>query len=174
MKKLIAILSCLALTVSLASCGAKSKKAEVPQLDPAQLITAEDVSTIAGYTPVVDENGTSREGNIATVTYRSNPIGDKDPVIVKLTQFSDSMPYEKIYDQYEATKASRPKAELIESIGQETFLAIPTIHVYDRGCLVEITAGSGGDNDQKEMLQKFANVAAGRVEEVIPEYKASK
>ena len=39
--------------------------------DPATLITTDDVALNAGYTPVIEESGTSRNGNVATVLYRS-------------------------------------------------------------------------------------------------------
>lgn len=177
MKKLIFAISCLIATIALCSCGcsvAKPSATPIPEINPANIITSEDVASIAGYTPVVDEKETKREGNVATVMYRSEPIGKNDPVEVKITQFNNTIGYEQIYAQYEKAKEMRTSAENIESLGQESYIAIPTIHVYDRGCLVEITAGSGGDEEQKEMLKKLGMTAAGRIEEIIPEYVADK
>ena len=120
--------------------------------------------------PVTEASGTKRDGNVATVLYRSEPLGEHDTVEVKLTQFTDDIGYEEIFALYEAQKAKRPSAALLEGIGQEAYLAYPTIHVYDRGCLIEITAGSGAGEVQKNILTSLAMRAAGKLEEIIPEY----
>lgn len=176
MKKIIFVLSCLIATICLCACGggggifSKPTPTPVPDIDPAQLITAEDVASIAGYTPVIEESATGREGNVATVLYRSEPVGQNDTVEVKLTQFNDIIGYEQIFAQYEQQKAARRSSQLVESLGQESYIAFPTIHVYDRGCLIEITAGSGAGETQESLLKSFATTAAGRLEAIIPEY----
>ncbi len=174
MKKIFLVFASLVVMIGLCSCDggfiSKPEPTPVPEIDPAAIITADDVAINAGYTPVTDSQGTTREGNSATVLYRSEPVGQNDTVTVKVTQFNDTIGYEQIYNQYESEKAKRPTAELVEGIGQETYIAFPTIHVYDRGCLVEITAGSGSDDKQKTMLKNFAATAAARIEEIIPEY----
>lgn len=176
MKKVIFVLSCLAITIGLCACGgggglfSRPTPTPVPDIDPAQLITAEDVAAIAGYTPVIEESATGREGNVATVLYRSEPIGQNDIVEVKLTQFNDTIGYEQIFALYEQEKASRRSSQLVESLGQESYIAFPTIHVYDRGCLIEITAGSGAGEAQESLLKSLAVTAAGRLEAIIPEY----
>ena len=138
-------------------------------IDPATLITTDDVALNAGYTPVIEESGTSRNGNVATVLYRSEPIGQNDTVTVKVTQFTDTIDYQMLFDQYEQEKSKRSSAELVEGIGQESYIAFPTIHVYDRGCIIEITAGSGSDDNQKTLLKNLAITAAGRLESIIPD-----
>ena len=111
----------------------------------------------------------SRNGNVATVLYRSEPIGQNDTVTVKVTQFTDTIDYQMLFDQYEQEKSKRSSAELVEGIGQESYIAFPTIHVYDRGCIIEITAGSGSDDNQKTLLKNLAITAAGRLESIIPD-----
>lgn len=172
MKKIISILACAAITLSLCACGEQPEPEPVPELDPAQLVTAEDVAAIAGYTPVVEPSGTTKEGNRSSVMYRSEPIGQNDTVEVKVVQFNDDMTYQQIFNEYEANKAKRSDAKLIESLGQEAYIAFPTIFIYDRGCLVSITAGSGAGDEQERILTSLAYTAAGRLEELIPEYKA--
>ena len=172
MKKIISIIACAALTLSICSCGAKKEPEPVPELDPAQLITVEDVAAVAGYTPVIEPEGTTKEGNRSSVLYRSEPIGQYDTVEVKLVQFNDEMPYQQIFAEYEANKAKRKDIKLVESLGQEAYIAFPTIFVYDRGCLVAITAGSGADDEQERLLKNLAFTAIGKLEEQIPEYKA--
>ena len=174
MKKIISIIACVALALSLCACGGQKEPEPVPELDPAELITVEDVAAIAGYTPVVEPSGTTKEGNRSSVLYRSEPIGQYDTVEVKVLQFNDAMPYQQIFAEYEANKAKRKDIKLVESLGQEAYIAFPTIFVYDRGCLVSITAGSGADDEQERLLTNLAYTATGKLEELIPEYKADK
>ena len=106
--------------------------------------------------------------------YRSEPIGQYDTVEVKVLQFNDAMPYQQIFAEYEANKAKRKDIKLVESLGQEAYIAFPTIFVYDRGCLVSITAGSGADDEQERLLKNLAFTAVGKLEEQIPEYNPDK
>ena len=170
MKKIILAVLSVAAALSLCACGSKEQKKEIPQIEPTELVTIDDVSAYAGYIPVIKE--TTRDNNISSVLYVSNPIGEYDPVEVKLIQFNDEMDYQQIYNYYSEQKSMREDAESLESLGQETYIAFPTIHVYDRGCLIEITAGSGSDDTQRQILKQLAVNAASRLEEIVPEYKA--
>lgn len=174
MKKLLLVLTSIAMVMGLCSCGggglfSKPEPTPVPEIDPAALITVEDVAACAGYTPVIETSETKREGNAARVMYRSEPIGQYDTVTVTLKQFNDTVNYQMLFDEYEQAKAKRPSAELVEGIGQEAFIAFPTIHVYNRGCIVEITAGSGSDDTQRALLRSLAVRAAAHLEEIIPD-----
>lgn len=175
MKKVLLIATSLLMIIGLCACGnggglfAKPVPTPVPEIDPASLITADDVAAIAGYVPVVEPSGTTREGNVGSVLYRSEPIGQQDTVNVKITQFTDTIDYQQLFEEYEQGKAKRPSAELVGGIGQEAYIAFPTIHVYDRGCIIEITAGSGANDTQKNLLQGLAITATGRLEEIIPD-----
>ena len=175
MKKVLLIAASLLMIIGLCACGsggglfAKPTPTPVPEIDPASLITVDDVVINAGYTPVVEPSGTTRERNVATVLYRSEPIGQQDTVSVKITQFTDTIDYQQLFEEYEQDKASRPSAEIIGGIGQEAYIAFPTIHVYDRGCIIEITAGSGADDTQSNLLKNLAITATGRLEEIIPD-----
>ncbi len=177
MKKVLLVLASLLMIIGLCSCGeggglfSKPSPTPLPDIDPASLITVDDVAANCGYTPVVEPSGTYREGNVAEVLYRSEPIGQNDTVKVKLTQFTPTITYQTLFEQYEQNKAKRSTAELVPGIGQEAYIAFPTIHVYDRGCIIEITAGSGSDETQKTLLKNLAITAAGRLEAIIPEYE---
>lgn len=173
MKKILVVLFCTFALMGLCSCEgglfSKPVPTPVPDIDPAALITVDDVAANAGYTPVIEPAETRREGNVAEVLYRSEPIGQHDMVKVKLTQFNDTVDYQQIFNQYEQEKTARPSAQLLDGIGQETYVAFPSIHVYDRGCLIDITAGSGAGEEQLNLLKNLAITAAGRLEEIIPD-----
>ena len=170
MKRIILCAAALLSAASLCACGSKAEqKKEIPQIEPTELVTIDDVTAYAGYIPVISE--TTRDGNRSSVLYVSDPLGQYDPVEVKLIQFNDEMGYQQIFDYYEQQKSMRQDAELLESLGQETYIAYPTIHVYDRGCLIEITAGSGAGDEQRQLLRQLASNAAARLEEIVPEYK---
>lgn len=174
-KKILIVLSAFVVLFGLCSCGTNGGSLDgnsaksIPEINPALLITAEDVAAYAGYTPVVEESETLREDNVATVLYRSEPVGQNDVVKVKVTQFTDKITQEQISEQYENEKAKRSSAELVSGLGQEAYIAYPSIRVYDRGCIIEITAGSGSDETQKALLTSLANVAAGRLEKMVSE-----
>lgn len=174
-KRLLILLSVLLVMAGLCSCKSNSGALNhrmaktVPEIDPAALITAEDVASVAGYMPVVEESETGRDGNVATVFYRSEPIGQHDIVKVKVTQFTESVTKDEISKKYEEAKSKRQSAEIVPSMGQETYIAFPSIVIYDRGCIIEITAGSGAGDEQKNLIKSFANIAAGRIEEMISE-----
>ena len=110
MKKLLLVLASLAMIIGLCACGgggglfAKPTPTPIPEIDPATLITTDDVALNAGYTPVIEESGTSRNGNVATVLYRSEPIGQNDTVTCKVTQFTDAIDYQMLVDQDEQEK----------------------------------------------------------------------
>lgn len=180
MKKILFVLASLTMTILLCACGsggglfARPTPTPLPNIDPASLITVEDVAAYAGYTPVIEPSSVKREGNVGEVLYRSEPIGKNDTVHVKITQFTSDIPYQTLFNEYEQAKAKRQSAELISGIGQETYIAFPTVHTFDRGCIIEITAGSGADEEQKTMLENLARTAAGRLEEIIPEYTENK
>lgn len=171
MKKILLTITSIVLTMCLCACNAPFSKPEptpIPDIDPATLLTPQDIAAYAGYTPVTEPSGTGRNGNIAEVLYRSEPLGHYDNVKIKLTQFTDTIDYQMLFEQYEQEKARRISAELIPGIGQEAYIAYPTIHVYDKGCLIDITAGSGADETQKTLLTSLAAVAASRLEQIIP------
>ncbi len=61
MKKLLLVLASLAMIIGLCACGgggglfAKPTPTPIPEIDPATLITTDDVALNAGYTPVIEE-----------------------------------------------------------------------------------------------------------------------
>lgn len=173
MKKLLLAVSTLLLVIGLCSCGgtfSKPAPMPVPEIDPTALITAEDVYAATGYAyaPVLDGNTYTRDVNTATAFYRSEPIGQGDPVIIEVTQYTDTVSKETVWYEYENERAKRPSAQMVTELGEDAYLAFPSIHVFDRGCHIKITAGSGNNEEQQNMLVNLAVTAVTRFEALMP------
>ncbi len=171
MKKLSVILAAVSMSVALAACGGGSSAPDVSELEkisPDQLVTVEAVSTITDVNMKVDENGVTTDGNASSVTYVSDPAYSGDPVTIRIEQFSESLTSKQVWDDYENSRIYREDMEFIEGIGEDCYIAYPYINVYDRGCYIRISAGSGNDEAQRELLENLASIAAGEVERVIP------
>lgn len=171
MKKIYAIIVSVVLVVAMSSCGKGSKVVDVSKIEriaPDQLVTVEAVSTITGVDMKVDDNGVTTDGNATSVTYVSEEAYAGDPVTIRVEQFSQSLSINQVWNDYENTRIYRGDMEFIEGIGEDCYLAYPNINIYDRGCYVRISAGSGDDEAQRELLENLASIAAGEVERLIP------
>lgn len=173
MKKFLLILSVVLITVSLCSCeNTKQKKSNepIPEVNPIEIITPEDVYAAINYAyaPVLDGDTYTRDVNKATAFYRSEPIG-QDPVIVEITQYTEAIPKENVWYEYDNDRIKRSSAEAIPELGEDAFIAFPSIHVFDRGCHIKITAGSGNTEEQRTTLLTLAQTAVSRIEAVMPE-----
>lgn len=58
--------------------------------------------------------------------------------------------------------------EYVDGIGEDCYIAFPYINIYDRGCYIRISAGSGSDEGQKNMLINLGTTAAIALEAAIP------
>lgn len=173
MKKFLLILSAVLITVGLCSCGdtkPNEAKEPIPEINPIEIITPEDVYAAINYAyaPVLDGDTYTRDANKATAFYRSEPIG-QDPVIVEITQYTDTIPKENVWYEYDNDRIKRSSAEAIPELGEDAFIAFPSIHVFDRGCHIKITAGSGNTEEQRNTLLTLAQTAVSRIEAVMPE-----
>ena len=171
MKKLLFVLAALIGTMMLCSCGgggpfSKATPAPIPVVDPSALITADDVAAITGYVPVLDGGAVQYDGNKATALYVSSPLG-QDPVEISVQQYNEEIPVVNVWYDYDTDRAYRSSAEQITNLGENAYIAFPSINIYDRGCYVRITAGSGADENQRNLLLNLAYIAIPRLEEVM-------
>lgn len=176
MKKLLLVFSTLLIVIGLCSCGgndglfSKPTPTPIPEINPLDLLSSEDVYAAIGYAyaPVLDGDTYTRDGNQATAYYRSEPIGQGDPVIITITQFSNTVSKENIWYEYDNDRVKRATAEAVADLGEDAFIAFPSIHVYDRGCHIKITAGSGDTEEQRNMLLNLAATATAKLETIMP------
>lgn len=175
MKKLLLVMASLLITIGLCACGnggslfAEPTATPIPQIDPTTILTADDV--YAGinyeYVPVIDGEVVT-DGNSRSAVYVSNPKGLGDTVTIKITQYTDSISIDQVYQQFAAAKAKRYEITEVTELGETAYIAYPTIHVYDRGCIIEVTAGSGSDEAQQQLLVNLAKVAVAKFEQIMP------
>lgn len=166
MKRILAIIMCMAMVVSVTACGGNGKD-EVARISPDELLTADTVSDITGVTMKAHEDGVTNDGSAREVIYVPNPIGSADPVSVRIEQFSDSLTTDQVWADYENSRLRRGDMEFVEGIGEDCYIAYPYINVYVRGCFIRISAGSGDSDEQTELLKSLATSAALKVEGLI-------
>ena len=180
MKKYIkTILTAAAAAALLCSCGkggglfAEPTPTPMPSTDAGALISLEEAQSAVGdsYTLQMEGGAVAKEGNTTTASYVADPIGDGDPVIVKLVSYTSSFTPDDVWAGYENTRISRSASKFVDNIGEDAYIAYPSIHVYDRGCEIIITAGSGSDDGQDDILKKLASTAVGHLNAVMPEVK---
>lgn len=56
----------------------------------------------------------------------------------------------------------------VDGIGVDCYIAYPYINIFDRGCYIRISAGSGSDDGQKNLLTTLGTTAAVALESAIP------
>ena len=172
MKKLLFVLASLGLTIMLCSCSgegglfAKPTPTPIPVVDPSALITADDVAAATGYWPVLEGGAVKYDGNTATALYVSDPMG-QDPVEITVQQYNEEVPIVNVWYDYDTDRAYRSSAEEIAALGETAFIAFPSINIYERGCYISITAGSGSDENQRNLLLNLAYTAIPRFEEIM-------
>ncbi len=150
MKKLIFL---LCFSIFLSGCASDEK---ITNITASVLLPQEAVAPYLSYIPNVTEKNTRR---YSITEYLSNPIGKYDPVIVKVFQVNDLLSEDEVINYFNECKDLRSDAFTVDGMGVECFVAYPSIHYYTNGYHVQITAGSGSDNDQKILLMNLAKIS---------------
>lgn len=149
MKKFIFLLCSI-----LILCGCSSDNGT--DITASMLLPAEQLVPYLDYTPTFNEK-TTRRYSIAE--YRPDTLGSNDPVIIKVYQENQLLSKDKIFEYFNECKELRTDAFTIDSLGVDCFVAYPSIHCYVDGFHIEITAGSGSDNNQKILLMNLARLS---------------
>lgn len=176
MKKIISILSAASIMLSLTACGngglfGDPVPTPEPMLDASAVLTIDNVKTAVAdnYTVELEGGAAVTEGNVSTASYRANPAGSGDPVIVKVIQPKGGVSEDEIWADYEEARLTRTSAVLVEDIGEDAYIAYPSIHVYNKGSEIIITAGSGSDEGQANYLKDLAKTAISNIEAMYTE-----
>lgn len=170
MKRIIYIIVAFGMLLTLVSCGKKNgmESENNVNLTAESIITAENVKEIVTYeTSATTENTHSK----SVVRYDSVPRG-QDPVIVEL--YSDKENASKVYDEFKKRKEKRPKAQDVTDLGVEAYIAYPSVNLYRDGYRIVITAGSGADEAQSEILKKAAEIAVKNLNEYFMQHSDEK
>lgn len=149
MKKIIVFL-CSVLLLS----GCTSDK--ITEVTSDMLLPLEQVAPYLDYTPNETHNTTRR---CSVSEYRSSSPGGGDPVIVKLYQPNGLVSEDSVVNSFNEEKELRTDSFDIDGMDAQCYVAYPSIHCYSDGFHIEITAGSGSDNDQKILLMNLAKIS---------------
>ena len=173
-KSIIAMISTILIATLISSCGGKKDDQSnvditLPQIDPVSLLPANDVYTALdfAYVPVVDGGVVVNEGNTSSVVYVSDPKGEHDSIEVTVTQKTDAISADTIKAYYNESMQKRADAMTVSNLGEIAYIAYPSIYVYNSGCIIKITAGSGADADQQNLLIKLATIASGNLDKLV-------
>ena len=172
-KSVFALISSIIITMMLSSCGGeepvKQEEITLPKLDPVSILPANDVYTALdyAYVPVVDGGVIVNEGNTSTAVYVSEPKGQFDSVEISVTQKTDTISADTVKAYYNESMQKRADAVLVSNLGEIAYIAFPSIYVYDSGCIIKITAGSGADAGQQNLLVKLATTAMTNFDTIV-------
>lgn len=179
MKRNIKIIACVLSAAlfgtSLCACKKKggifAEPTPVPkqEAEAAVILTLDDAAEAVNglYDIALDNASAVKEGNTTTVAYRSVPDGMGDPIIVTLTDYRKEDPVDMGWTAYEDGRLKRPAAVLVEGIGEDAYISYPSIHVYNKGYKISITAGSGSDEGQDNILKALAEKAVAKLDTFI-------
>lgn len=175
MKRFISALLCICMAATMTACGKKTDdngtvtaQGDIAVVSPDKLITAETATIVAGVNMTADGE-VVHDGSARTITYVTDELGAGDPISVRIEQFSDSLTVNQVWSDYENNRVRRSDSEFIQGIGEDCYIAYPYICVFDRGCFIKITGGSGDDQGQRDFLVGLATQATTVLETLISE-----
>lgn len=164
MKKILCVFAVLMLIFSVGCSNEKDSSTSVKSgLTAQMLMTPEDVSGLVDYEMTANAEETYLK---SSVTYTSNPLG-KDPVIVELYSYNGKNSVAAIHDMFKEKREKRPNSQDISDYDMDCFISYPSINLYCDGYMVVVTAGSGADEVQAELLKNFGAIAAEHLKEYL-------
>lgn len=167
MKKILFIICAFALLFS--GCSSKEiKKAEIIA-SATEFLSADEAAQYIGYEPIVIENNTK---TAKSAKFKNAVAGQGDIAEISVCVPNERKTAEEVKKDFTDTRQRCEEFGTIvqtDGIDAEVFISIPSIHLYKNGCYVVITAGSGGGEEQINLLKNLAAVAVGHISEKIPE-----
>lgn len=141
--------------------GGCSEKYVPASIAPADILTLEDVETAVGnceYTLEFDAV-VNKDNNTYVLSYLPVNFGAGDPVFVEVTYPYSDIKGESTKKMYDDCYESRVNKQKVEGIGEEAFVAFPSITIYKNRLLLKITAGSGDTKEQLDLLLSLGKLA---------------
>lgn len=164
-KVLFLVIFCLGL---ISGCGKEEIK---PMLLPTDVLSIEEAQALVGdsYTLKMKDNAVIQEENLLSVKYLSEPLGSGDGVFVSILTPDEQHPKSAIKDEFSKSRDKRSDRILVKGLGDDAYIAYPTLHLYTHGLYVTITAGSKSSDAQADLLVELGKLA----EKNIDDYFAS-
>ncbi len=171
-KYLIALIMVAAvIVIVVAGCSKEeepiSAEPTIIELDPSALLTVEQATAAVGYELTADGITADADGT-KTVLYHPEPLGLADTVQVSVKQYSESVSKDSIRSEFDSDREARSDAEAVDATGVDVYIALPSIRMYYDGYYITITAGSGSDDGQKNLLVSLAQTAAANLSTLLP------
>lgn len=163
MKRLFFVICIFILSVS----GCRSEIKDTP-LKASDFLSAEEASSYIGYSPVAEEKDTRL---CKSVKYKNSTVGEGDIVEVLVYPPNEKKSVDDIKSDYEYQKQKNTEYGSyiqVDGIDAEIFIAIPSVHIYKNGYYVVVTAGSGGEEEQINLLKSLAGIVVGHLDEMLP------
>ena len=149
--------------------GCEKKDANVPPVKPTDIISEAEAEFAVGGTDLSLEFDAVVDlgDNTYKATYLTNPLGGGDPVIVKVVYPSLELTEGDIKTRFNDGYSSRVNKRKIEGIGESAYVAFPTLNIYDRGHIINITAGSGDTQKQLDLLISLGKTAVANLDNYL-------
>ena len=156
MKKYIILLFIIILTLS--GCGDKpndNKKV----FSPVDILSKEDIKDFIDFEPITEESETEIS---KTVKYKNSTLGVSDIVEVTVYSENDAISESEIEEKFNFYKTKNVEYKSlipVEGVEADCFIAIPSAFILKDGYLVIISAGSGGEDAQINLLRGLSDIA---------------
>lgn len=155
-------------------CGCNKKETVIPPVMPTDIITKEDAEAAIGGNYELKLNYDAVvciDDNSYKASYIAEPIGSGDPVFVTVTSPSESLPESSVKELYKSGYEGRTKKKKVEGLGEEAYIAFPSINIYQNGYYIVITAGSGDTQEQIDLLISLGKTAVENLGMYLQQYE---
>ncbi len=152
------IISLFIIILSLSGCG-KNVDEKPVILSPSDILSAEDIKDYVDFTPVLEESETEIS---KTLKYKNETVGSSDIVEVTVYSESEAISKSQIEEKFNFYKTKNTEYKSIvpvEGVEAQCFIAIPSVYILKDSYLVIISAGSGGEDAQINLLRGLSDIA---------------
>lgn len=155
MKKILFLIICMGLFTS---CKNEEKR---PMLLPTDVLSLENAQAAVGdeYTLTLKDDAVKQDGNHLNAVYVCDPLGSGDNVFVELYVKDKDNDENSIKSRFEASRNKRSDFIQVQGLGDDAYITYPSLHLYSNGVYVKITAGSGANDAQSELLISLGKTA---------------